>query len=406
MIKSSISWLHFSDQQRRKMMEVVSLFKERDTRDELGLGSIRNSFADLLFPGTTTLQTRARYFLFVPWLYRYYEERRVPSVRVADRLRNDEIRLIRSLQASGLTDGVIGRISGESLHRFPSNLYWIGMQIWGILQFQGTQSQYHRSLDAFYHQQRGQIRTDDYDSVSSRLPANWDPHLPPRPNDFPEQVSFQLTYKEAAYLRERLLLSCPKSLLAALIEGGFPHAECEFAWEHPHRIDLPANLHQWLILAQNFSEAMHGAALLYNLMLSQKAKLDEGVDDYHDRLESWRKQLIVRKRDLHAWDRKKFWELADQNGRIPYPTRDFVNRWLDLILSLKDFDGVAENDTARALIQEREYWLKRGRSRFENPRRLEVWGGASGTAQLDYRWRIANRLIRDILQGLSAGGEN
>jgi len=38
---SEIAWLDFSDQQRRKMMEVVALFKEQDTRDELGLGSIR-----------------------------------------------------------------------------------------------------------------------------------------------------------------------------------------------------------------------------------------------------------------------------------------------------------------------------------------------------------------------------
>jgi hypothetical protein len=33
---SSISWLDFSEAERRKMVEIVSLFKERDTRDELG----------------------------------------------------------------------------------------------------------------------------------------------------------------------------------------------------------------------------------------------------------------------------------------------------------------------------------------------------------------------------------
>ena len=45
MITSSIAWLDFSEEDRRKVMEVVSLFKERDTRDELGLGSIRDVFA-------------------------------------------------------------------------------------------------------------------------------------------------------------------------------------------------------------------------------------------------------------------------------------------------------------------------------------------------------------------------
>lgn len=85
-LNSSITWLDFSEDDRHKMTEVISFFKLRETRDELGLGSIRNALADLLFPGTTTLQTRARYFLFIPWIYTHFERRRVPSARVATRL--------------------------------------------------------------------------------------------------------------------------------------------------------------------------------------------------------------------------------------------------------------------------------------------------------------------------------
>ena len=51
------------------MLDVVDLFKEQNTRDELGIGAIRDAVADLLFPGTGTVQTRARYFLFIPWIY-------------------------------------------------------------------------------------------------------------------------------------------------------------------------------------------------------------------------------------------------------------------------------------------------------------------------------------------------
>jgi len=72
MAESFLSWLDFSEAERRKMIEIVTLFNERDTRDELGLAIIRDGFADLFFPGTTTLQTRARYFFFVPWLYRQF----------------------------------------------------------------------------------------------------------------------------------------------------------------------------------------------------------------------------------------------------------------------------------------------------------------------------------------------
>ena len=66
LLNSTFTWLDYSEQDRRKMLDVVSLFGESDTRDELGIGVVRDAFANLFFPGTSTLQTRARYFLFVP----------------------------------------------------------------------------------------------------------------------------------------------------------------------------------------------------------------------------------------------------------------------------------------------------------------------------------------------------
>lgn len=36
---SSPSWLDYSDGDKRRMLDVVDLFRERDTWDELGLGS-------------------------------------------------------------------------------------------------------------------------------------------------------------------------------------------------------------------------------------------------------------------------------------------------------------------------------------------------------------------------------
>src|SRR3954451_7514996 len=84
---TSFTWLDYSDHERRQAMEVIDLFREDDTRDELGLGTIRDPLADLLFPGTSTIQTRARYFLFVPWVYKELERRGVGSREWDDRLR-------------------------------------------------------------------------------------------------------------------------------------------------------------------------------------------------------------------------------------------------------------------------------------------------------------------------------
>src|SRR5688500_219253 len=118
MFNSTISWLDFSESERRKAVEVIALFEDRETRDELGLGSIRDGFANHFFPGTTTLQTRARYFLLVPWLYQYYEGKPFPARKVKENLRSDETKLIETLK-NAKEDGVIGQRAGASLRRFP-----------------------------------------------------------------------------------------------------------------------------------------------------------------------------------------------------------------------------------------------------------------------------------------------
>src|SRR5207253_5291425 len=96
-----------SEEQRRQILDVLDLFREKGTVDELGLGTIRDAFANMLFPGTSTIQTRARYFLFVPWIYLRLERRRIPSAEIAPRARRAEIDLIERLLASGESDGVI-----------------------------------------------------------------------------------------------------------------------------------------------------------------------------------------------------------------------------------------------------------------------------------------------------------
>src|SRR5579863_8105027 len=98
---STFAWLDHSEEQRRQMLDILDLFREKGTVDELGLGAIRDAFADMLFPGTGALQTRARYFLFVPWIYLRLEGQRVPSAEIARKARKAEIDLIERLLASG-----------------------------------------------------------------------------------------------------------------------------------------------------------------------------------------------------------------------------------------------------------------------------------------------------------------
>jgi hypothetical protein len=137
--------MDFSEHERRTALEVIDAFKEQDTRDELGVGSIRDAFSDLLFPGTSTIQTHVRYFLFVPWTYLDLERRRPSADSFGDRARQAEIKLIEALRRGGEDQGVIGILAGARLARVPSNVYWLGLARWGIRLYPGSQPNYHRA---------------------------------------------------------------------------------------------------------------------------------------------------------------------------------------------------------------------------------------------------------------------
>src|SRR6266550_1525218 len=127
---STFTWIDHSEKQRRQILEAIDLFREKDTRDELGIAGIRDAFSDMLFPGTGSLQTRARYFFFVPWMYLGFEAARVSSTEVARRSRDVEVKLINTLADSSVPPppGTIGIYARASLQRFPSSIYWNGLK--------------------------------------------------------------------------------------------------------------------------------------------------------------------------------------------------------------------------------------------------------------------------------------
>src|SRR5688500_12111298 len=121
---SSLTWLDFSDAERKRALQVVELLGRSETRDELGLGTIRDAFAEALFPGMSTVQRRARYFLFVPWTYREAERRWGGRSDVLQRARREELQLVEVLMDAGERDGVIGSLARKNLRQLPSMIYW------------------------------------------------------------------------------------------------------------------------------------------------------------------------------------------------------------------------------------------------------------------------------------------
>ena len=125
-----VGWIDFSSKDREKAMAVIDLMKENRAVDELGIGVVRDRLADILFPGTSTIQTRAKYFFIVPWCMIEAEKNFKNKVDYLKRLNNIETDVIKALikNEPSNTTGIIGKDSIGTLKRKPSEIYWNGLR--------------------------------------------------------------------------------------------------------------------------------------------------------------------------------------------------------------------------------------------------------------------------------------
>lgn len=397
---SRLAWLDTSERERRKALDVIDLFQQRDTRDELGIAGVRDALSDLLSPGTSTIQTRTRYFFFLPWMYQEFEGRRSPTTSANKAVRKYETDLIEVLVASADPSGTIGIEARAAVKRLPSDVYWAGLGTLGIRLFRGHAGRYHHALE-----RRSISRVDEMVGSDVRtdepIPGNWHPHIPPAPSDFPRTADFALRHHEADYLLDRLRTHAGGSLLAYLADARSPDEDALFPWNHSLVSRAPAALREIVEHARCFSETMRGAALLYNLLLAEALAHREWIDLYRSEFGEWSNDIGERDADLRAWDQRRFWEICRrQNSRIPTAAQIFSSDWIALCLG-KDPAQLADDPHAREFIVTREQRLKGERSRLTNRSYLEQWNGASGARPLIYRWGMTQTIVREIHEALA-----
>ena len=64
-----IGFIDYSHEERNKILSTLKLLGDQNALDELGIGVVRDAYSDILFPGISTLQTRAKYFVLIPYLF-------------------------------------------------------------------------------------------------------------------------------------------------------------------------------------------------------------------------------------------------------------------------------------------------------------------------------------------------
>ncbi|MBB1510282.1 DUF6361 family protein [Tessaracoccus sp. MC1756] len=386
-----IAWVDTTPEQHRAACELVALFSQPDTRDELGVGQVRDVLSNMMFPGITVLQTRARYYLFVPWCYQVAEERARRKRSTAPDVQTVERELIRTLLKTGDTVGLIGGRVGDSVVNLPSAMFWVGLEKFDIVRTRtGKQSVGLNRFDL-----------EGETEIAERPAHDWHPSLPPPPADFPNTVEggFALQPAEADWLTERILLAQEHTLLAQLItRPASDYRDARFPWEVRQAMDLPEVDH-----ARRFSIAAECLARLYALLVAREYdrnhRLTKHGDNVHGRvLDSylaWQERNSQDIESLASWDDAEFWAMVtSRNPRIHWATESLVR---ELLRAVRAGRTLQEDAALSNAIHRRES-LKGPKSRLENPSMLQTWNGHDGGGRISYRWSNVVGILSEIAE--------
>ena len=401
---SSLGWLDFDAAAADRVATLLRALQEPSTLDVLGLGSVVNTFSQMLHPGTSYIHTNLRYFMFLPWIFQRLEADRVAPGDFFRRLRDDEVRLIECLRHLGPGQGVIGYRAGRTLKRMPSSIYWGALWEWGIRRLPLGLGEYAQRAAAVG---RYRAARDDDGNVTDTARPVWAP-IPPPPEDFLRaDIGFELRRDEALALVDNIRHRQPKTLLASLCAKPHIAADCTYPWNVPKSV-LPGEVAEVLHHARCFSELSTGPQHTYNILVARRAHrelrwdTDQVEQSQLAHLQDWVELVERRREKLRAWvnDLPVFWELLDRNRKNPvnHGTRGFITKIVNMAVDSPE--GFRDDRRFHEEIRLREVQLKGRRARLGSRAALENWHGSRVGGQHRYRWSIAKGYLGEIATAL------
>lgn len=414
----SVGWIDFSSEHRDKVRTVIDLLKKQGVVDELGIGVIRDSFADRMFPGVSTIQTRAKYFILTALLIHDYTrqpERKKEKQSLEAYLSHWEkwcrIKLAGRYGSEGGVRGIIGISFGErrdrDVLRPPSSVYWNGLRTFGILRTRLSLAEFSRDVSGrrslkFMLEETNHLKGDDPDAELENGPRIRIPEVDP---DYWENLSITLTAEEAEFLRQQITARVPESLLGQILldeDATKQLLKLRQTATFADMADLPfvrslkdEELRRTVLHARDFWTILEGAHIRYNWLLQSRFGTADGVAQCDEYWDAWRDES--RMFDWSTWDSEFLWRLVEQHGSSVRPaTKKFVNGWIKQARA-----GAEDLEACNNLVIDQERANKTGRARLRPNAKDEHVDGWIGLSELDYRLPQVRTLVEDIQRGES-----
>lgn len=406
---ATIGWIDFSSNDRNRVGSVLDLLRPEGMVDELGMGTIRDALANQLFPGISTIQTRAKYFFIIPYILYDYQvtkpaKRRgkTPSKFLEDKEYDTMWQLAEKYNyVEG--NGVIGisKRKPNKIVRRPSAIYWNGLYTYQFIDTQGLASEsFLRQSESptmetllSSVQQGDDVTGDDIDAEHENI---FRIKVAPRLN-WSENLTLDLYKDEAEFFQDRILSIAKNKLIAALLLNDelwkiFIVAEDFMQFVKASlTLSIPENLKAMLILSHDFSELMYGAHLAYNCQLQHKVFKSNHFDE---EFEKWADGIEDNMLDYSNFNPDILFTYATTTRQT---TVQFVKDWWKL--TKKSFKDDNKRDM---LVEQQEAWVKPGKARLRYKKTDDVkQNNWLGLQYFDYRFFQARTILRDIRIGLN-----
>lgn len=384
------------------------MLREKGTLDELGIGQVRDAFADLLFPGFSTIQTRAKYFITVPRIIRDYyaldarQQKRQSLLAYLEEQENQVAELLVARHGDS-EHGIIGSTlvgSGQGVARRPSSVYWNGLRQFGLINTRSSLSEFSRQpLKQMASISNIASEEDDSDAISVRSLV----HLDSYNADWRQDLSLALSRSEAQFLCDKITHhdSLKHSVVSQLLINGlssqslddkFAGFDALTVWL-ANQTEISATCRRHIVTAQQFSEAVTGAHIRYNVLIARKADNPELVSSYERKYAEWLDR--VSQIGVFSSECADIWLETAANGRGKFKTltQTFVRQWAKAMRERAPMGEVDE------LVAEQAKRNKKHRSQL-----LRNLGSApdwQGMESLSYRWPTVRLILADIDKGLT-----
>ena len=400
-----IGFVNFNTEEKKRVAKMMQLLQESEAIEELGIGRVRDHFSNTLFPGTSTLQHHAKYFVVMPSLYYHtaFKSRKFQNLAEVSRyIKEAEVQITRQMakwdnnQINTTETGITGiNTLKDALNDYnkyvkydPAYIYGSGLARYGIIPDTGVERlilELNKKHFADPHN-KGALKNEDTTEDAGDLTGDKQViKTCGESYDFfnGKTMPLALTEKEASFMKDRIHSSCDGTMLAYLIDSKYELPERIGYFEIEELLSeldpKVVNVYKESVL---FSKLMHLIDWRFNYSYFDSFGNTDEAEVCKDEYE----KLLVEYKEV-ILNEDAFKALFDYTRSIDMMLTEFCEACYKAIIG-------GEPTRVDQLVKAREHTVKRERSKIGNSAYKNQ--GRGKPLPNTFRWETVRTMVNEI----------